>query len=176
MFVRRLAMAPVRAPLCSSFARQFSAARTLALNPDHTTPQDPVSFLQRKYNYTEPKDIRPLKEAFALYAKIHIYDRNFLVTEGDTITLPVDLKGVKVGDVLNFDQVSEIGSRDYTLTGNNRISPKVFSIKGRVIEKTRERRSIIEKTQQRQRHVRHVVRKNPMTLIRISELKVNPDY
>lgn len=155
----------------------FSTSRPLqSINTQAVKPQDPIKILGRNLRYTKPKDITPLKEASALYATIHIHDRKFLVTEGDKITLPVKMRDVKIGDVLNFDQVSVIGSRDYTLTGGPRIDRKVFSIKGRVIEKTREKREVEEKTKPRRRHVRHIVKKNALTVIRISELKVNSEY
>ncbi|ANB12879.1 mitochondrial 54S ribosomal protein YmL49 [Sugiyamaella lignohabitans] len=134
------------------------------------------ALVKRRFRYTKPADITPLKEASALYATIHMYDRKFLVTEGDNILLPVSLSEAKVGDVLNFDQVSVIGSRDYTLTGNPRIDSNVFSIKGVVVESTRVKRSVFSKSKRRRRHVRHVVAKNALTVIRISELRVNQDY
>lgn len=155
--------------------RPFSTTRLTAFNKG-TTLIDPVQMLSRNIKYTKPQDITPLKEAPRLYATVHIHDRKFLVTEGDKIILPVKMREVKIGDILNFNQVSQIGSRDYTLKGGPRIDQDVFTIKGRVIEKTREKREVVGQTKRRRRHVRHVVQKNSLTVIRISELKVNPDY
>lgn len=116
--------------------------------------------------------MEPLKLGHALYATVHIHDRKFLVTAGDEILLPVRLRDAEVGDVLNFDKISTIGSRDHTLTGGPLIDPSHFKIKGVVIEKTREQRRINERTQRRIRHVRHVVVKNCITVIRISEISL----
>jgi large subunit ribosomal protein L21 len=160
----------------ASIRRNFSSSLIVPLNVKAVKPQDPIKLLKRNIEYLEPKDITPLKEAHSLYATIHVHDRKFLVSEGDKIILPIRLKDLEIGDVLNFDQVSVIGSRDYTLTGSPRITPNVFRIKGRVTEITRAKREVGEKTKRRRRHVRHIVKKNFKTVIRISELKVNPDY
>lgn len=132
--------------------------------------EDLVAFRPK---YVKVEDVTPLREATRLYARIHIHNWNLLVTEGDLIKLPVDLKDADIGDTLVFDQVSEIGSRNYTLSGE-RIDPSHFSIKGVVIEKTREKRKITERTRARRRHVRHVVSNNRLTVIRVSELKIKP--
>jgi large subunit ribosomal protein L21 len=157
--------------------KHFSTSMPKLIKPIRETPaeihtMDQLQFLERKLKYTYAKDVTPLREAHALYATIHIHNRKFLVTEGDQISLPVRFKDVEVGNVLNFDQVSNIGSRDYTLTGKSRIDPHLFSVKGVVVEKSRVKRKILEKTRRRRRHTRHFVIKNPLTVIRISELKV----
>lgn len=129
---------------------------------------DIVSF---KAKYAQAKDLTPLKEARELYARIHIHNWTMLVTEGDIIKIPANMKDVKIGDTLKFDQVSEIGSRNYTLSGE-RIDPSQFSIKGVVLEKSRVKRSVTEKTRRRRRHVRNVVANNSLTVIRISQVQV----
>jgi ribosomal protein L21 len=138
--------------------------------------KDPAHLISWKSKYLKPEDITPLKEAKELYATIHIYDRKFLVTEGDEVRIPVDFKTLEVGDVLNLNEVSTIGSRDHTLTGGPRIDPSVFNIRAVVIEKTKVKHRVLEKTRRRRRHVRHVVVKPPLTVLRISQLSVNQDF
>lgn len=172
----RTAFTAVRAPcaLSSICARRaFSTTRNAWNSAAAPKIHDPVQLLSRSIKYNKPKDLTPLKEARSIYAKIHIYNRNFLVTEGDKILLPVRMKGLEIGNELQFDQVSEIGSADYTLSGNSRIDPSIFTIKGRVVEITRVKRQVKEKTRRRRRHVRHIPIKNVLTAIRISELKLN---
>ncbi|CAN6674100.1 large ribosomal subunit protein bL21m [Trichomonascus vanleenenianus] len=155
-------------------SRAFSASSSQnKFNVDSVQAIDPEQMLKREYNYLKPEDLTPLKEAPRLYATVHIHDRKFLVQEGDLVTLPVRMSDVQIGDVLNFDQVSSIGSRDYTLTGAPRIDPSAFTIKGTVVEKTREKREVEGKTKPRRRHVRHIVKKNCLTAIRINQLEVN---
>lgn len=156
------------------FARTFASskfARTKNTNIDlpDFIPDPKNSF---KYTTVPSADLEPLKLAHSLYATIHIYDRKFLVTAGDEITLPVRLKDAEVGDELTFDKVSVLGSRDHTFTGIPLVDPAHFNIKGVVVEKTREKRRINERTQRRIRHVRHVIVKNCITKIRITELSV----
>lgn len=157
-------------------ARSYSSP-IKRLSEDAEIPQphvlSSVELVKRHINYSKPADVKPLLEAPELYATIHIYDRKFLVTEGDKVLIPTEFKDLQVGDEINLSEVSTIGSRDHTLTGNPRIDPSVFCIKGVVIEKTRTKREITEKTKRRRRHVRHVVSKNSVTAIRISELSVN---
>lgn len=45
----------------------------------------------------------------------HLYDRPYLLTQGDTVRLPFLMQGVEPGDVLRLDKASILGSRDYTL-------------------------------------------------------------
>lgn len=146
--------------------------------PSQTQTQELPSYLARpKNSFSQLKvseeELLPLKLGGALYATVHIHDRKFLVTEGDEIVIPVRLRDAAVGDVLEFSNVSTIGTREHTLTGAPAIDPSIFSIKGVVIEKTREPRRVHERTQRRVRHVRHVVTKNCITVIRVSELKLN---
>lgn len=130
-------------------------------------------------NYIKPdlKDLQPLKEAPELYARIHIHNWDMLVTPGDIIRLPVNMRDLKVGNILKFSECSEIGSRNHTLSGGEegkgRIDPYVFSIKGVVLEKSRVKRAVTERTRRRRRHVRHVVSNNCLTVIRISEISLN---
>lgn len=163
--------------VASGFARSLSTSpcrllKPILAKPEEIKPVNQVKFLERKPKYTYVKDITPLVEAPIIYATIHIHNRKFLVTEGDQITIPVRFKDAEVGDTLDFNEVSNLGSRDYTLTGKSRIDPRLFSIKGVVIEKSRVKRKILEKTKRRRRHTRHFVIKNPLTVIRINELKV----
>ena len=160
-----------------TFCRPFSAGRLVSeaiqIPKKPLTPLSTRDLVAFKTNIVKPADITPLVEAPELYARIHIHKRNLLVTEGDIIKLPVNMKDVKVGDTLVFDQVSELGSRNHTLSGD-RIDPSLFSIKGVVLEKSRVKRTVLKKTRRRRRHVRSVVQNNSLTVIRVSELKANP--
>lgn len=156
-------------------ARMFSTARpafnSIRVPPRSMEPQNVRDLVSFNAKYTKVADLTPLKEARELYARIHIHNWNMLVTEGDIVKIPANMKDVKIGDTLIFDQVSEIGSRNHTLSGE-RIDPSQFSIKGVVLEKTRVKRSVLERTRRRRRHVRHVVANNSLTVIRVSEVKV----
>lgn len=49
------------------------------------------------------------------YITAHLYDRPYLLTQGDILRLPFHLKGVQPGHVLRLNRASLLGSRDYTL-------------------------------------------------------------
>lgn len=125
------------------------------------------------YLSPDAASLKPLEEADALYARLHIHNWNLLVTQGDIIKLPVNMKDVKVGDKIVFNEVSQIGSRTHTLTGSPRIDPGLFTVKGVVMEKTRVKRAVDHVTRRRRRHVRNVVSNNCLTVIRVSELRLN---
>ena len=62
------------------------------------------------------REMLPLLQAQgAHYITAHLYDRPYLLTQGDTVRLPFLMHGVEPGDVLRLDKASIIGSRDYTL-------------------------------------------------------------
>lgn len=165
----------------SPSVRYFSTSKATYDKPSKPipapSPEYPSYLPPAKNTYNTLKvseeDLLPLKFGGALYATVHIHDRKFLVTEGDEIVLPVRMKDVKVGDVLNLHHVSTIGTREHTLTGNPGIDPSIFKIRGVVTEKTRTTAQTHERTQRRVRHVRHVVSQNCVTVIRVSELKLN---
>lgn len=117
-------------------------------------------------------DLQPLKFEKDLYATIRIHNRPYLITEGDKIILPFRLKNAEVGDVLNFDDVTTIGSRNFTYS-DTPIDSSLYSIKATVIEKTKKPMYTKEITKRRQRHVRHVNVKHDLTVLRVSELKLS---
>ncbi|TKA83527.1 hypothetical protein B0A55_00517 [Friedmanniomyces simplex] len=49
------------------------------------------------------------------YITAHLYDRPYLLTQGDTVRLPFFMKGVEPGDVLRLNRATVLGSREYTL-------------------------------------------------------------
>jgi large subunit ribosomal protein L21 len=49
------------------------------------------------------------------YITAHIYDRPYLLTEGDTLRVPFLIHGVQPGDILRLTHASSLGSRDLTL-------------------------------------------------------------
>ncbi|ODV94961.1 hypothetical protein PACTADRAFT_50799 [Pachysolen tannophilus NRRL Y-2460] len=116
-------------------------------------------------------DLSPLKFEQDLYVTLRIHNRPYLVTLGDKVVLPFKLKHAEIGDVLKFNDVTSIGSRNYTVTGDP-IDPSLFSIKAVVIEKTKNPMYTKEITKRRQRHVRHVNVKHDITILRISELSI----
>lgn len=171
---------PVLRPLATRVLPRMPAAALL--HPPsrfvHTPVQkvEDVVAYRTAYTKPEPAAVQPLKEAPALYARIHIHNWDMMVTPGDIIKLPVRMRDVEVGSTLTFSECSEIGSRNHTLSGGlngkGRIDPSLFRIKGVCLEKTRVKRAVKETTRRRRRHVKHVVSNNCLTVIRVSEVSL----
>ncbi|KAG4306203.1 hypothetical protein PORY_000191 [Pneumocystis oryctolagi] len=124
-------------------------------------------------------DISPFKKfqfQSPYYAIIHIYDRPFIVTEGDTVTIPQRLRDVKPGDIIKLTCVSKLGSRDYTLKGQPYIDEKFFTCRARVLELTKAPMSYFIKKKRRQRRIKIVKNKQDYTVLRISEIKVHEGH
>lgn len=80
------------------------------LPPPSSSGTSPVALSQ------SVRDLLPLLQAQGShFITAHIYDRPYLITQGDTVRLPFLMKGVEPGDVLRLNKASNIGSRDYTL-------------------------------------------------------------
>ena len=62
------------------------------------------------------RELLPVLEAQTPhYITAHLYDRPYLLTQGDTVRLPFFMKGVEPGDVLRLNRATVLGSREYTL-------------------------------------------------------------
>ncbi|KAL6933108.1 hypothetical protein ACO0R3_002204 [Hanseniaspora guilliermondii] len=122
-------------------------------------------------NDSNDSKLLPLKLASHLYATVNIYTRPFTVQKGDLIVLPSQLKGLKVGDEINFHDVTVIGSTNYKIV-DHPINPDIFEIKGRVVEKSKSAEFYEDRTTKRNRKVKHIVKTVNMTMIEITELKL----
>lgn len=144
----------------------------------------PVKMATRAFSIHAPKfqntmaekapytgDLSPLKLEGDLYAVVKVHNNPFLVTKGDKMILPFNLRA-EVGDVLNFHEVTTIGSRNYTLV-DEPIDPGLFTIKAVVLEKTKLPMRVTEKTKRRQRKVKHAISKPHRTILRVTELRLN---
>ncbi|KAK4560622.1 hypothetical protein LTR86_005200 [Recurvomyces mirabilis] len=93
---------------------------TPELPPSHTTiPPTALSDTVRQ--------LLPILQAQGPhFITAHLYDRPYLLTQGDTVRLPFHMKGVEPGDILRLNCASNLGSRDYTLKPSA-ASPKLKS-------------------------------------------------
>ncbi|GMM34472.1 mitochondrial 54S ribosomal protein YmL49 [Saccharomycopsis crataegensis] len=111
-----------------------------------------------------------------LYATIKIFNKPYLVTAGDKVILPHNLKNVDIGSVIKFNDIVNIGSRDvvfYPPTDDAEgVLEKVVKIEGTVIEKTKNKAAEKLTTWQRNRKNKRALVKHKKTVIRISEVSV----
>ena len=107
-----------------------------------------------------------------LYAKVVVNAKAFTVTKYDTITMH-RLTDTRVGDLIQLDQVYEVGSKEYVVKGKPFISPQWLDIKARVIENGRGARQVAEgRITQRKGRRKKVSIKPHITMLRIEELAV----
>ncbi|GMF13388.1 unnamed protein product [[Candida] boidinii] len=190
MFSRSLFKAVVKAPIINTTVRRavspcspLSASLPLGYHFIHTSKSQNQELQTQTESQTqtatatpvasgvEVPDLTPLKYETDLYASIKIHNRPYLVTKGDEVILPFHMKHAEIGDVLNFNDVTTIGSRNYTYNQPS-IDPSFFNIKGVVLEKTKKPMYVKEITKRRNRRVRHVQVKHDITIVRISDLEI----
>ncbi|CEP63624.1 mitochondrial 54S ribosomal protein bL21m LALA0_S08e06876g [Lachancea lanzarotensis] len=131
------------------------------------------TFATTKITLQKPQkfDTTRLKLSNELYAIFRIHNRPYLVTKGDKVILPFKMKQAEVGDVLNLNDVTTIGSRNFKIV-DNPLDPSLYQLKATVLEKTKRPMRIREVTKRRNRKVRHAISKPDLTVLRVSELLV----
>ncbi|KAI5958771.1 hypothetical protein CANMA_004188 [Candida margitis] len=107
-----------------------------------------------------------------LYAIMRLYNMPYLVTKGDKIYLPYKMKNVKVGDVLNLNDVTTLGSTNYTLNISTGIDPSIYELQASVVEITREPLYQVVKKKPRCRRTKTFNVEPFQTVLRINELKL----
>ncbi|CAH6719669.1 54S ribosomal protein L49, mitochondrial [[Candida] jaroonii] len=107
-----------------------------------------------------------------LYAILRIHNIPYLVTKGDKIILPTKLKGVKVGDQLDINKVTTLGSPNFTFNDNNGINKDLYNLKLNVVEITREPYYEVYRKKQRCRRLKTFPVENYQTVLTINELSL----
>lgn len=82
------------------------------------------------------------------------------------------MPNVQPGDVLRFNRVSVLGSRDFTLKGAPYVDERLFECRVRVMGVDSEPLRVKEKTKRRRRHVQRITSKHRYTLLRVMEVKI----
>lgn len=107
-----------------------------------------------------------------MYAIFKIHNIPYLVSKGDKIYLPYKLKNVEVGDILKLNNVTTLGSPNYSYNDKNGISEDKYVLKATIVEITRApSRELIKKTP-RCRRVKTVLISIFQTVLMITELKL----
>ncbi|BFZ60446.1 hypothetical protein YB2330_001482 [Saitoella coloradoensis] len=173
-----------RLPLSGAFAR--GGTRSIAHATQRSITKVPIiSFPPAVPTATAaPSQTQPLAQTIRLlrsqpshYMTVHIHNRPYLLTQGDTVTVH-RLKDAPLGSILKLTRVSQIGSRDYTLRASmedheHMLDERLFTVKARVVEHTKGPLILIKKTKRRRRHVHTVKHKQTYTVLRISEMEVH---
>lgn len=142
--------------------RAFSSAATSVSNA-HT-----------KFNVSEPtkRALSLLKsQSPNLYAKVKVNGHMYTIARDD-IMVCHRIKNTCVGDVLELNQVKEIGSRDYTFKGGPDINPSFYSIKACVLENGRGAKVKAKEGTQRKGRRKNVTIKPHTTLLRVQNIDI----
>ncbi|PPQ62860.1 hypothetical protein CVT24_006258 [Panaeolus cyanescens] len=105
------------------------------------------------------------------YVVASFVGRKYILTPRDLLTVP-HLRDVKVGDILELDQIHELGSREYTLRGNPVIPPSTVKVKATVVEHTKGSMEYIFKKKRRKGYRKTIQHKQPYTRLRIGDIEI----
>ncbi|KAG0256615.1 hypothetical protein BG011_004433 [Mortierella polycephala] len=152
--------------------RLFSTtAAALQVTPTSSTTSPATSASSTESSPASSSPVNLLRDQLRYYAVAEIKSRPYLITKDDIIVLD-RLKDVKLGDVIELNQIKELGSKDYAIQGKPYVSPEYYSIKATVIEQPKGK--IIETfKKKRRKHFQRRYHIKPVhTLLRVSELEV----
>ena len=132
----------------------FSALRQTPVRCLHTQPSSATSALTL------------IRSQPSQYAVTAVAGRKYLLAPRDLLTVP-RLNDVAVGDVLELDNVHELGSREYTLRGAPYLSSDVVKITATVVEHTKGQMERIVKKKRRKGYKKTIQHKQTYTRLRI---------
>ncbi|KAG0226635.1 hypothetical protein BGW41_004119 [Actinomortierella wolfii] len=156
--VQRSAIAPASSRLfhATTAAHQVASAPASTASSTSSSDSNSISLLRDQLRY---------------YAVAEIKNRPYLITKNDIIVLD-RLKDVKLGDVIELNQIRELGSKDYAIQGQPYVSSDYYSIKATVIEQPKGKMVETFKKKRRKHFQRRYHFKPMHTLLRVCELEV----
>ncbi|KAJ2160704.1 hypothetical protein GGF46_002062 [Coemansia sp. RSA 552] len=147
-----------------SVAGQF---RTRALSTAAETAAQSAKWSPRTIDL-----VTRLRDQQKYYATVLIKGRPFTVTQNDVVVMD-RMKDLELGDILRLNQVTELGSRDYTIKGRPFVNPSLYRIEATVIEHPDGKRFTVVKKKQRTAGQKTTHHRNYHTMLRISLVDVN---
>ena len=109
----------------------------------------------------------------SLYAVFRLHNIPYLVTKGDKVVIPGKIKNVSVGDKLNLNNVTTLGTPNFTYTKNEGIDQELFKLTASVVEITREPYYEVYRKKQRCRRLKTFPVENFQTVLMINDLNLN---
>lgn len=113
-----------------------------------------------------------LRDQDKYYATVVIKGRPFTVTQNDIIIMD-RIKELELGDALALNEVTELGSRDYTIKGQPLIDSSLFNIEATVIEHPDGKLFTVTKKKRRTASQKTTFHRNRYTMLRVSKIDVN---
>ncbi|KAJ2487309.1 hypothetical protein IWW37_005308 [Coemansia sp. RSA 2050] len=115
--------------------------------------------------------VNRLRDQQKYYATVVIKGRPFTVTQNDIIVMD-RIQELELGDSLALNQVTELGSRDYTIKGQPFIDSSLFKIEATVIEHPDGKLFTVTKKKRRTAHQKVTYHRNRHTMLRVSTIDV----
>lgn len=108
----------------------------------------------------------------SLYAIFRLHNIPYLVTKGDKVVLPFKLKGAEIGDKLILNDVTTLGSPEFTYNDNSGVPTDAFELTARVTEVNREPYYEVYRKRQRCRRLKTYKVETHQTVLTINELRL----
>ncbi|KAI5965010.1 hypothetical protein KGF57_000803 [Candida theae] len=165
-------------PICNynitaaRFQSTIASASSARVIPQHNPLSTTISSPKQDYQHNLSALKLSSNGSKDLYAIMRLYNMPYLVTKGDTIYLPYKMKNVKVGDVLNLNDVTTLGSTTHTLNIKTGIDPSIYELRASVVEITREPLYQVVKKKPRCRRTKTTNVEPYQTVLRINELRL----
>ncbi|KAJ2843930.1 hypothetical protein IWW36_005374 [Coemansia brasiliensis] len=179
MSLASIRLAPLRACTvrsCSSNLKLSTAARSLATTAPKSLQKEAAAPAARsnpvKWSATTVDLVNRLRDQQKYYATVVIKGRPFTVTQNDVVVMD-RIKDLELGDALALNQVTELGSRDYTIKGRPYVDPSLYRIEATVIEHPDGKQFTVTKKKQRTAGQKTTYHRNYYTMLRISLIDVN---
>ncbi|KAJ2031490.1 hypothetical protein H4S04_005365, partial [Coemansia sp. S16] len=117
-----------RTALSQISTRALHSSQTPASTVAATATSQPT-----KWSAVSVDLVNRLRDQQKYYATVVIKGRPFTVTQNDIIVMD-RIQELELGDSLALNQVTELGSRDYTIKGQPFIDSSLFKVEATVIE------------------------------------------
>ncbi|KAJ1733438.1 hypothetical protein LPJ61_001562 [Coemansia biformis] len=158
----------------SRSALRFGAAgiRARALHAAAAPGAQPLASAPVKWSAQSADLVARLRDQKKYYATVVIKGRPFTVTQNDIVVMD-RIRDLELGDSLQLNQVTELGSRDYTIKGQPLVDPSLYRIEATVIEHPDGKLFTVTKKKQRTAHQKVTYHRNRHTMFRISLIDVN---
>ncbi|KAJ2423471.1 hypothetical protein GGF41_003127, partial [Coemansia sp. RSA 2531] len=117
-----------RTALSQISTRALHSSQTPASTVAATATSQPT-----KWSAVSVDLVNRLRDQQKYYATVVIKGRPFTVTQNDIIIMD-RIQELELGDSLALNQVTELGSRDYTIKGQPFIDSSLFKVEATVIE------------------------------------------
>ncbi|KAJ1773506.1 hypothetical protein IW140_002001 [Coemansia sp. RSA 1813] len=133
--------------------------------------QTPATSTPIKWSASTTELVSRLRDQQKYYATVVVKGRPFTVTQNDIIIMD-RIKDLELGDLLSLTQITELGSRDYTIKGQPFVDPSLFNIKATVIEHPDGKLFTVTKKKRRTAHQKVTYHRNHYTMLRVSSINV----